>query len=153
MRNSDRIVTLFCCAAVIVTRRSSGSFGRMEIRFSCCDSQPIVFMNRSRLPGMPSAAFEAKSESPNTTTRVSGFGASACVRLAARPPTRRPRRRRQSAIGPCLSPLSAFIDTLPDVNSPLMSDSAQLRALVSTMPWAVCPLTPPITAVTERASG
>mgnify|MGYP003694443673 CR=1 FL=1 len=32
------------------------SFGRIEIRFSCCDSQPTMFMNRSRLPWMPSAA-------------------------------------------------------------------------------------------------
>ena len=33
-------------------------------------------MNRSRLPWMPRPPFAAKSESPITTTRVSGFGAS-----------------------------------------------------------------------------
>ena len=66
-----------CWPDVRVTRRSLASFGRMEIRFSCCASQLIAFMNRSRFPGTPIAALEAKSESPMPNTRVSGFGASA----------------------------------------------------------------------------
>ena len=72
-------------------RRSSASFGRIEIRFSCCDSQPSVFMKRSRLPWMPSPALAAKSESPNTTTRVSGFAAG--VRVWLRRVSRGARRR------------------------------------------------------------
>ena len=56
-------------------------------------------------------------------------------------------------IGPCLSPLAALNETLPVVSIALMSDSAQLRGLVSTNPCAMCPLTPPETAVTERADG
>ena len=50
MMNNVSYMMLLCCAAVSVRRRSSASFGRIEIRFSCCDSQPIVFMKRSRLP-------------------------------------------------------------------------------------------------------
>ena len=50
MISSDSHRMLFCCVAVSVIRRSSGSLARMAIRFSCCDSQPMVFRNRSRLP-------------------------------------------------------------------------------------------------------
>ena len=96
--------TFRCACALRVRRRSSGSRGRMEIRFSCCASQLTVLRNRSRLPCTPSQPFEAKSESPMAATRVSGFGASAAgvlVSLAglapgpaaaasARQPTRRP---------------------------------------------------------------
>ena len=32
---------LRCCVSVSVIRRSSGFFGRMAIRFSCCDSHPM----------------------------------------------------------------------------------------------------------------
>src|SRR6266446_3390915 len=124
MRISDRTVTLFCCAAVIVTRRSSGSLGRIEIRFSCCESQPIVFMNKSRLPGMPSADFDAKSESPNTTIRVSGLGAFASPGFGASDDGAD--TAAATVTGPGLSPLAASIETLPDVNNPLISDSAQL---------------------------
>src|SRR5262245_9694958 len=74
--STDSQVRLFCCVAVRVSRRSSGSFARTEIRFSCCDSQPSEFMKMSRFPSMPSRLFVAKSESPNTTSRVSGFGPS-----------------------------------------------------------------------------
>src|SRR5262245_31676016 len=61
--------------AVSVRRRSDASRGLIEIRLSFCDSQLIVFMNRSRLPSIPRYAFSAKSESPIATTRVSGFDA------------------------------------------------------------------------------
>src|SRR5437763_16428130 len=74
--SSDSQKMFDSCVAVSIMRRSSASFGRIEIRLSCCDSQPIVFMNRSRLPGTPSVLLAAKSESPITATRVSGFGAS-----------------------------------------------------------------------------
>ena len=72
-----------CWSAVSVIRRSSGSRGRIEIRFSCCASQFTAFMNRSRLPWMPSQPFEAKSESPNTTMRVSGLLVSSGLAPAA----------------------------------------------------------------------
>src|SRR5215510_6552117 len=62
--------------AVRVIRRSAASRGLIEIRFSCCDSQFTVFMNRSRFPSIPRYAFAAKSESPMAATRVSAFGGS-----------------------------------------------------------------------------
>src|SRR4029077_8700359 len=74
--SSDNQKMLVSWVAVSVIRRSSASFGRIEIRLSCCDSQPIVFMNRSRLPWIPRPEFASKSESPITATRGSGFGAS-----------------------------------------------------------------------------
>ncbi len=138
-------MTFVCCVAVSVRRRSSASFGRIEIRFSCCDSQPTVFMNRSRLPWMPSAPLAAKSESPITTTRVSGFGASV-ARL------RRRRRRRRGATPPRRSrpvpscrPSPRRATPCPVVISALMSVSAQLRGLVSMNGCAVWPFTPPCT--------
>src|SRR3954468_11847868 len=97
---------------------------------------------------MPSAALPAKSESPKTTTRVSGFAASAAPAGAAADVD----TAAATVTGPCLS-LPAVNATLPVVSSPLMSDSAQLRGLVSTKPCAVWPLTPPVTGVTERADG
>src|SRR5689334_14243608 len=132
MKSSESHVMLVCCTAVIVTRRSSASFGRIAIRFSCCDNQPTVFMNRSRLPCMPRPAFPAKSESPKTATRVSGLGA-----LAAAPAVDAVDDDDTAdaiVIGPCLSPLGALNVTLPDASKPLTSDSAQLRGLVWTNP-------------------
>src|SRR5581483_406551 len=151
MMTIDSQLMLACCVAVSVTRRSSGSFARIEIRFSCCESQPTMFMNRSRLPWMPSAEFDAKSESPMTATRVSGFGASGAAfasvavdaTLTAQP----------MSTGPFLSPLLSSSETWPDVSRLLMSFSAQLRALVSTNACAVRPLTPPATGVHDRDIG
>ena len=125
-----------CCVAVSVMRRSSASLGRIEIRFSCCDSQPTMFMKRSRLPWIPSPEFAAKSESPMTTTRVSGFGASggspgfgAAVELAE---TADP-----IDTGPFLSPFDSSSDTSPLASRLLMSASAQLLGLDSTNVCAV----------------
>src|SRR6516225_1250494 len=101
---------------------------------------------------MPIPELAAKSESPITTSRVSGFGAScgafASVEAAAGAATADP-----MAIGPFLSPFDSSSDTWPVVNSPLMSLSAQLRGLVSTNAWAVRPLTPPDTGAADRAIG
>ena len=55
--------------------------------------------------------------------------------------------------GPFLSPLASSSDTSPVVINPLMSASAQLRGPVSAMLCGVRPLTPPMTGVTDRASG
>ena len=136
--------------AVRVSRRSSGSFGADQIKFSCCDNQPTEFMKMSRLPSIPSTLFEAKSESPKTTTRVSGFGASGLspglAGSAAAADT-----AEASVIGPGLSfPGSRAIflgqERLDVAFGPTPS-------LVVTSGWAVCPFTPPSTGVTERDSG
>src|SRR4051794_19666469 len=141
------------CVAVSVMRRSSGSFGRIEIRLSCCDSQPIVFMNRSRLPGTPSVPFDAKSESPITARRVSGFGASASPGLGGVAGATAADTAEPSAIGPFLSPLPSSSDTAPLVINDFRSVSAQLRGPVSMNGCAVWPLTPPVTGDASRASG
>ena len=129
--------------------------------FSCPASQFRAFMNRSRLPTVPRNPFDAKSESPIATTRVSGFfgsssfvastwfsglggeGASGAVTETAAP----------RGIGPVLSPLAASDVSRPVVSSDLMSVSAQLRGLVSMIGCAVRPLTPPDTGVMDRAIG
>ena len=74
-------------------------------------SHPITFMNMSLLPWMPMTPFDAKSESPKITTRVSGFGsfawpgggaaASGLVALTAAP----------IVTGPGLSPFASSSDT------------------------------------------
>src|SRR4051812_4095448 len=99
---------------------------------------------------MPRPELAAKSASPKTTTRVSGFGASGAAPGAAAAAAE---TAAAMVIGPCLSPLAALNDTLPLDNRLLRSDSAQLRGLVSTIPCAVWPLTPPDTGVAERAKG
>src|ERR1051325_4704493 len=100
---------------------------------------------------MPRPEFAAKSESPITTTRVSGFGASGAAfgsvaldaTLTADP----------IVTGPFLSPFASSSETGPLVSSLLMSLSAQLRGLVSTNGCAVRPLTPPDTGAADRAIG
>src|SRR5215468_8567743 len=82
--------------------------------------------------------------------RVSGLGASAVAGVAA---DDEDDTAEATVIGPGLSAVPALNCTLPVVSRPLMSLSAQLRALVSTKPCAMRPLTPPGTGVTERASG
>src|SRR3954452_7120446 len=141
------------CVAVSVMRRSSGSFGRIEIRLSCCDSQPIVFMNRSRLPGTPSVPLAAKSESPIIATRVSGFGASGWPGLGGVAPPAGADAADPSTIGPFLSPLPSSSDTAPLLRSVFRSVSAQLRGPVSMNDCAVWPLTPPLIGEASRASG
>ena len=80
---------------------------------------------------MPSPEVATKSESPNTTTRVSGFGPS-----AASPGLAGSVDGADTAAaidtGPFLSPFASSSDTWPDVNSAFTSDSAQLLGLVST---------------------
>ena len=57
----------------------------------------------SRLPWMPSTLFEAKSESPNTTTRVSGLGPSVFSGGFAASSGAAPVTAAASVIGPGLS--------------------------------------------------
>src|SRR6476646_10505660 len=73
---SGKITTLsqntalsFC--AVKVSGRSSGAFGRIEIRSSSDDSQFTMFPKRSRLPSCREAIrlFDAQNEVPVTITR------------------------------------------------------------------------------------
>src|SRR4051812_8533278 len=141
------------CVAVSVMRRSSGSFGRIEIRLSCCDSQPIVFMNRSRLPGTPSVPLAAKSESPITATRVSGLGASGSPGFGGAAGAAAADTAEPSGIGPFLSPFDSSSDTSPLVINDFRSVSAQLRGPVSMNDCATCALTPPLTGDASRASG
>ena len=104
----------------------------MAIRFSCCDSQPTMFMNRSRLPWMPSTPLVAKSESPTTDhprfrlrrVRVVGLR-----RLGRRRACRRRHGGGRSTIGPFLSPFASSSATWPVASSALMSASAQLCGL------------------------
>src|SRR5690242_13927614 len=65
--------TQFICALVIVIRRSSGSFGRMEIKSSSDDSQFIAFSARSRFPLKLIKEFAAHCELPTTTNRPCEF--------------------------------------------------------------------------------
>src|SRR5204863_6802782 len=94
------------------------------------------------------------SESPNTTTRVSGFVASLPPSdvLGAAVSVTAAETAEAIVTGPFLS-LPSLNSTGFDSRTPLRSVSAQLRALVSTIDCAVCPLTPPETGAAERASG
>src|ERR1700722_4369243 len=65
--------TTFICARVIVTRRSSGAFGRMEIKSSSEESQFIVFNAKSRLPLKFRNEFAAHVALPITTNRPCEF--------------------------------------------------------------------------------
>ena len=94
---------------------------------------------------MPRPPLAAKSESPNTTTRVSGFGASSAafrasagVASATAADTAAP-----MTTGPFLSPFASSSATWPVASSALMSVSAQLAGSVSMNGCAVWPLTPP----------
>ena len=98
-------------SAVSVSRRSSGSRGRMAIRFSCCASQFTVFRKKSRLPCTPRMPLLGKSESPITTSRDSGLrrlsrlpGGRAPASASGVPARRSPARtrpRRAKSARPC----------------------------------------------------
>ena len=57
------------CAFVNVNRRSSGSFGRIEIRSSSEESQFNIFSAKSRLPLNRSILLATQPELPTTTNR------------------------------------------------------------------------------------
>ena len=99
---------------------------------------------------MPSTAFDAKSESPITTTRVSGLGASLSAAGAAA--VTGADTAAAIEIGPFLSLPSSYSTGLP-ASAPFRSVSAQLRGLVWTMLCAVCPLTASVVGDADRASG
>ena len=61
--------------AVSVIRRSAASRGLMAIRFSCCDNQFTVFMNRSRLPSMPEVGVRREIGVANRRDSRLGLGA------------------------------------------------------------------------------
>ena len=65
--------TQFICAFVIVIRRSSGSFGRIEIKSSSEESQFIAFIARSLLPLNVRNELATQEELPTTTKRPSEF--------------------------------------------------------------------------------
>ena len=97
--------------------------------------------------------FAAKSESPNTTTRVSGFDVSPLSPgLDASPDVTATLTAAAIETGPFLS-FPSSNDTCCVVSSVFTSDSAQLRGLVSTTGCAMWPATPPSTGATDRASG
>src|SRR5262245_1560606 len=72
-RNWLVIFTQFIWALVSVMRRSSRSFGRMEIKSSSEASQFTAFKARSRLPLKPMKEFAAQLELPTTTKRPCEF--------------------------------------------------------------------------------
>ena len=61
------------CAPVMLTLRSSGGFGRMEIKSSSEESQFIAFIARSLLPLNERKEFATQEELPTTTKRPSEF--------------------------------------------------------------------------------
>src|ERR1700720_2715737 len=65
--------TKLICACVMVIRRSSRSFGRMEIKSSSEESQFMVFSARSRLPLKFRKELAAHAELPKTTNRPCEF--------------------------------------------------------------------------------
>ena len=65
--------TQFICALVIVMRRSSGSFGRIEIKSSSEDNQFMAFSARSRFPLNRRNELAAHCELPTTTNRPCEF--------------------------------------------------------------------------------
>src|SRR5262245_50449995 len=117
-------------------------------------------MKKSRLPEMPTAMLDAKSESPIATTRLSGFRSESAEAGVALPDggggvtVAGAETAAPSVIGPCLSPLSALKATsaLP-VESDARSASDQLCALVFTSGCAVCVFDPPSIGAIDRAIG
>src|SRR6516165_3027911 len=74
---SGKITTLsqkteFSFCAVRFSGRSSGDFGRMEMRSSSAESQLIMFRNRSRLPLKRMKLLPSHCELPTTTKRPCG---------------------------------------------------------------------------------
>src|SRR5215472_1236062 len=61
------------CAPVMLTLRSSGGFGRMEIKSSSDESQFIASSARSLLPLNEMNEFATHEEEPTTTKRPSEF--------------------------------------------------------------------------------
>src|ERR1700693_264898 len=61
------------CARVMVTLRSSGAFGRIEIRSSSDESQFMAFSARSLFPLNVRNELEIQEELPTTTNRPSEF--------------------------------------------------------------------------------
>src|ERR1700687_1333762 len=61
------------CAPVMLTLRSSGGFGRMEIKSSSEESQFIAFNARSLLPLNERKEFATQEELPTTTKRPCEF--------------------------------------------------------------------------------
>ena len=88
-----------------------------------------------------------------TTTRVSGFGASASPGLGGAAGVAAADTADAMATGPFLSPFDSSSATSPLNNRLLMSVSAQLLGLVSTNVCAMWPLTPPEMGEASRASG
>src|SRR5262245_38416376 len=105
----------------------------------------MEFMKKSRLPEMPIAMFDAKSESPIATMRVSGVLGPSGLSGVALPDglggvtVAGAEDAAASVMGPCLSPLSALNSTcaFPD-DRVARSASDQLCALVFTSGCAVC---------------
>src|SRR5436309_9043309 len=89
---------------------------------------------------MPRPPFAAKSESPMTTTRVSGLGASASPGLGGAAGVAAADTADAMATGPFLSPFDSSSATSPFNKRLLMSVSAQLLGLVSTNVCAMWPL-------------
>src|SRR5438094_9324405 len=69
-RNWLVVRTQLSCARVMVIRRSSCSFGRIEIKSSSDDNQSIVFNARSLLPLKRMNELVAQEELPITTKRT-----------------------------------------------------------------------------------
>src|SRR5579871_336113 len=62
-------LTMLICPFVIVMRRSSSGFGRIEIKSSSEESQLIVFSARSSLPLKLTKRLDTHDELPTTTNR------------------------------------------------------------------------------------
>ena len=159
-RNTDSMKMRLCASAVSVRRRSSGSRGRMAIRFSCCASQFTVFRKKSRLPCTPSTLLVAKSESPITTTRdlrlarlLAGRGVRLRLRrrcVGRRGGHRRAERDRPGPIALVRVQLHAAVALAERREIGFSPSSARWSAPATA---ACAHSTPPSTASTDRASG
>ena len=145
---------MFCWLAVSVMRRSCGSRGRIEMRFSCCD-EPVDGVEEEvavALESQPAVGGEVGVPEDHHAGLglggVLGFGASGRGRRVGR----RRRHRGRERTGPALSPFSISRLTSPVVLSALMSVSPQLFGLVSTSVCGNLPLVPPVMGATDLAS-
>ena len=136
---------------------SHGRTGRAtDEKRSGLASQLIMFRNMSRLPPIAATEFEAKSESPTTTSRVSGvLGFSSLLSGAGGGVAPSTGAVTATAIesGPCTSPLSSSGSASPLVVSRARSLSAQLLRPLMMIDVAVRPFAAPSIGFTERVYG
>ena len=152
MISSENHVTMLCWAAFIVSRRSLGSFGRMEIRFSLREPaqrvhEEIPYSSRPEQHVRREIGV-AEHDQPGFRLRRGALAFGRRLGVADRCRHGRGNRYRSRLVARpfVLRRLLARVERL-------QIGFAQLRWLVSTMVCAVWPSLPPVTGETDRASG